>query len=182
METEKVDQCWDGLTPDGYGKSRYDIARAIIQADRAQRQAGPYLDGVEAERLTAALSWMGCTPPESQEALAANVDTYVNRLTRAVLKHKADTEKQRQAGQEPVLWRYKDTESVVAAMPGYAPGADWTPIYAAPQPAPSPQGMLDVCTDGDNCRRCQTRPKHRGSISHAGIPAGNSYGAPDHPR
>lgn len=42
---------------------------------------------------------------------------------------------QRQVGQEPVVWRYKNTESVVAAMAGYKPGADWGPLYAAPQPA-----------------------------------------------
>lgn len=36
---------------------------------------------------------------------------------------------------------------------------------------------LDVCTDGYNCRRCKTHPNHRGSIPHAGIPVGNSFGA-----
>lgn len=28
----QIDACWDGLTPSGSGKSRYDIARAIIRA------------------------------------------------------------------------------------------------------------------------------------------------------
>lgn len=37
---------------------------------------------------------------------------------------------------EPVLWRYKDSESVVGAMAGYKPGKGWTPLYAAPQSAP----------------------------------------------
>jgi len=35
----------------------------------------------------------------------------------------------------------------------------------------------DVCTDGDNCRRCKTHVNHRGSIPHAGIPMGDSFGA-----
>lgn len=29
----------------------------------------------------------------------------------------------------PVLYRYKDTESVVKAMDGYTPGEGWTPLY-----------------------------------------------------
>lgn len=39
LTKEQIDQCWDSQVS-GYGRSRYDIARAIIQADRAQRQAG----------------------------------------------------------------------------------------------------------------------------------------------
>lgn len=32
LTDEQIDACWDGLTPSGYGKSRYDIARAIERA------------------------------------------------------------------------------------------------------------------------------------------------------
>ena len=42
----------------------------------------------------------------------------------------------------PVLWRYKDSESVIMSMPGYKPGAGWTPLYAAPQPTPQPAAQL----------------------------------------
>ncbi len=34
----------------------------------------------------------------------------------------------------PILYRYKDTESVIKVMDGYTPGEGWTPLYAAPQP------------------------------------------------
>lgn len=38
LSDEKIDACWEGLMPSGYGKSRYDIARAIIAADRELRR------------------------------------------------------------------------------------------------------------------------------------------------
>lgn len=33
---------------------------------------------------------------------------------------------------KPVLYRYKDTESVVRAMDGYTPGDGWAPLFEAP--------------------------------------------------
>jgi len=39
---------------------------------------------------------------------------------------------------KPVLYRYKDTESVIKVMDGYTPGEGWTPLYAAPQPERKP--------------------------------------------
>jgi hypothetical protein len=30
---------------------------------------------------------------------------------------------------KPVLYRYKDTESVIKAMDGYTPGEGWEPLY-----------------------------------------------------
>jgi len=30
---------------------------------------------------------------------------------------------------KPVLYRYKDTESVVRAMDGYTPGPGWVPLF-----------------------------------------------------
>jgi hypothetical protein len=38
LTDEQIDQCW-GEYDSGYGRSRYDIARAIIAAHEAQRQA-----------------------------------------------------------------------------------------------------------------------------------------------
>mgnify|MGYP000054697046 FL=1 len=35
---------------------------------------------------------------------------------------------------KPVLYRYKDTESVIEVMDGYTPGEGWTPLYTTPQP------------------------------------------------
>ena len=35
---------------------------------------------------------------------------------------------------KPVLYRYKDTESVIKVMDGYTPGEGWTPLYDNPQP------------------------------------------------
>lgn len=29
----------------------------------------------------------------------------------------------------PVLYRYRDSESVIKAMEGYTPGEGWTPLY-----------------------------------------------------
>jgi len=34
----------------------------------------------------------------------------------------------------PILYRYKDTESVIKVMDGYTPGEGWTPLYDNPQP------------------------------------------------
>ena len=30
---------------------------------------------------------------------------------------------------KPVLYRYRDSESVIKAMDGYTPGEGWTPLY-----------------------------------------------------
>jgi len=30
---------------------------------------------------------------------------------------------------KPVLYRYKDSESVIKVMDGYTPGKDWVPLY-----------------------------------------------------
>jgi hypothetical protein len=30
---------------------------------------------------------------------------------------------------KPVLYRYRDSESVIKAMEGYTPGEGWTPLY-----------------------------------------------------
>lgn len=57
------------------------------------------------------------------------------------------------------------------ALEGFAAGRATAP------PVPEAVTALDVCTDGYNCRRCKTHPNHRGDIPHAGIPAGNSFGA-----
>ena len=38
LSDEQIDGCWDGLMPSGCGKSRYDIARAILEADRELRR------------------------------------------------------------------------------------------------------------------------------------------------
>lgn len=57
----------------------------------------------------------------------------------------------------------------------------WSGSFRTPGPNAKWSGIapdtLDVCTDSDNCNRCKTHPKHRGSIDHAGIPVGKSYGA-----
>ena len=37
LSDEEVDECWDGLLPGGYGKSRYDIARLIVEASTRKR-------------------------------------------------------------------------------------------------------------------------------------------------
>jgi len=39
---------------------------------------------------------------------------------------------------KPVLYRYKDTESVIKVMDGYTPGEGWTPLYDNPQPERKP--------------------------------------------
>ena len=36
---------------------------------------------------------------------------------------------------KPVLYRYRDSESVIKHMDGYTPGEGWTPLYAAQQPS-----------------------------------------------
>lgn len=33
---------------------------------------------------------------------------------------------------KPVLYRYRDSESVIRVMDGYTPGDGWTPLYEAP--------------------------------------------------
>lgn len=33
---------------------------------------------------------------------------------------------------KPVLYRYRDSESVIRVMDGYRPGDGWTPLYEAP--------------------------------------------------
>ena len=35
---------------------------------------------------------------------------------------------------KPVLYRYRDSESVIKHMDGYTPGEGWTPLYDNPQP------------------------------------------------
>lgn len=37
--------------------------------------------------------------------------------------------------QEPVLYRFRDSESCIKAMPGYTPPKDWEPLYTRPAPA-----------------------------------------------
>lgn len=41
MTDAQIDACWDGLMPSGCGKSRYDIARAIVRAALASSTAAP---------------------------------------------------------------------------------------------------------------------------------------------
>ena len=42
---------------------------------------------------------------------------------------------------KPVLYRYRDSESVIKHMDGYTPGEGWTPLYDNPQPERKP--MMD---------------------------------------
>lgn len=50
-----------------------------------------------------------------------------------------------QAGQsEPVAWRFKDTETIVKAMPGYVPAGNWTPLYDHPAPVRQPLTEQDI--------------------------------------
>ena len=46
-----------------------------------------YEGGVNVRSLTDALVWMGCSTG-GQEEMAANLPTYINRLSAAVLHHK----------------------------------------------------------------------------------------------
>lgn len=52
-----------------------------------------YFEGVECERLTQALTWMGCATPASMEDLANQIPDVVNKLTSAVLRHKQFAQK-----------------------------------------------------------------------------------------
>ena len=40
LTREQIDACWDGLTPSGHGKSRYDIARDIERANHIEEEEG----------------------------------------------------------------------------------------------------------------------------------------------
>lgn len=50
LTDEQIDKCWDSKVGE-YGRSRYDIARAIITAHEAQRQAGQKPYAYEYEKL-----------------------------------------------------------------------------------------------------------------------------------
>ncbi len=68
--------------------NRRSALQSAIAAALTQRQPDPegrYLDGVEVDRLASALSWLGCSTPESRESLAFRIPEFVNNLTRAVM-------------------------------------------------------------------------------------------------
>ena len=131
------------------------FARAIIQADRAQRQAEPEMAAYAEARVQAdraarqaeqgPCGWMQNIDKAMQEPLFQALRGIMGTenmgqdmaLLQTIRHYRAKTpsEVQRQAGQEPVMWRYQNNETVVMAMPGYTPGTGWTPLFAAPQPA-----------------------------------------------
>lgn len=51
-----------------------------------------YLDGVNTERLSQALTWMGVDGPVSKESYVSDMAFYVNVLASAVMAHKRATE------------------------------------------------------------------------------------------
>ena len=73
-----------------------DAAIAAWNRRPPQQSAQPvqpvYLDGVNTERLSQALTWMGVAGPVSKESYVSDMALYVNALTSAVMTHKGDTE------------------------------------------------------------------------------------------
>jgi hypothetical protein len=57
------------------------------------------------------------------------------------------------AVQEPVLYRFRDSESCIRAMPGYVPPKDWTPLYTRPAPQPkrlTNEQIVKIFNDSDD--------------------------------
>jgi hypothetical protein len=44
---------------------------------------------------------------------------------------------------KPVLYRYKDTESVIKVMDGYTPGDGWSPLYGPDEVKAATAAALD---------------------------------------
>lgn len=56
------------------------------------------------------------------------------------------------AVQEPVLYRFRDSECCIKAMSGYLPPKDWTPLYAhqAPQPKRLTNEQIDLMAHNED--------------------------------
>ena len=63
----------------------------------------------------------------------------------------------------PILYRYKDTESVIKVMDGYTPGEGWTPLYDSPQPSQPERKPMDRDSVIDLVKECGL-DWHRGFV------------------
>ena len=54
---------------------------------------------------------------------------------------------------KPVLYRYRDSESVIKAMEGYTPGEGWTPLYDQSAIDAAVAAERERCVDIIECYR-----------------------------
>ena len=47
----------------------------------------------------------------------------------------------------PILYRYKDTESVIKVMDGYTPGDGWSPLYGSDEVKAATDAALERAAD-----------------------------------
>ena len=64
---------------------------------------------------------------------------------------------------KPVLYRYKDTESVIKVMDGYTPGDGWSPLYGPDEVKAATAAALERAAEV--CEAIENGEKPDGSIA-----------------
>lgn len=60
----------------------------------------------------------------------------------------------------PILYRYKDTESVIKVMDGYTPGDGWSPLYGSDEVKAATNTALERAA-----KACQNVARKQGTIA-----------------
>ena len=77
---------------------------------------------------------------------------------------------------KPVLYRYKDTESVIKVMNGYTPGDGWSPLYGSDEVKAATAAALEraekACEEEAADIRSEGKGCHTGQYDHMADGAG----------
>ena len=76
----------------------------------------------------------------------------------------------------PILYRYKDTESVIKVMGGYTPGDGWSPLYGSDEVKAATAAALEraekACEEEAADIRSEGKGCHTGQYDHMADGAG----------
>ena len=76
----------------------------------------------------------------------------------------------------PILYRYKDTESVIKVMDGYTPGDGWSPLYGSDEVKAATAAALEraekACEEEAADIRSEGKGCHTGQYDHMADGAG----------
>ena len=155
-----------------------DNLRAELEV--ARKDAARYRELRNGSNWPAAFAAYDAPEPLTKDALDEAIDSAFIQGSKGCYYCRSSSYRQdgRGDGMKPVLYRYRDSESVIRAMEGYTPPEGWEPLYSQAQ-VENLLSMLSsevekaVATERERCAKVCDAVARRQSYGHAKAAAGD---------